>query len=298
MQLKLKPLMAIVSLLILFMGISVHADTTVKKYDCDLTAVEQNQLVETHAPLGIPNYSKLLVRRAFVMDYSEKHRIPLWAYWRATQENSDTPTRKGKWKAFRTDPTVKNPVNDDDYKYLTIRNPLGIDDLYARGHLVPYFISGGDRNDDGKDAEIEEDTKLPIEDIYDACTVFEVNNMTNITPQYQKAFNGSGGNWYRLETKIRKAVKAGAEYFIVAGVILGDNPKMTGNPKDEKPDDIVVPDMFYKVIYNTGRKDAEAYLFAHEKNIESKGCSLNDSLEDCRKELEVIEDLLGFKLLP
>jgi transposase len=69
--------------------------------------------------------------------------------WHVVPEYLDTPKRKGRWANFRTDPDIANPVEDDDY------NGLLEDFDIARGHIAPYFISGGDRDDDGKDAEIE-----------------------------------------------------------------------------------------------------------------------------------------------
>src|SRR3546814_17228692 len=67
------------------------------------------------------------------------------------------------------------------------------------------LISGGDRNNNGKSAA--KTTKgHPADDIEDACTVFEFNYMSNIAPQLHSRFNGSGGLWYKLETRIRERV--------------------------------------------------------------------------------------------
>ncbi|MBO6544074.1 MAG: DNA/RNA non-specific endonuclease [Alphaproteobacteria bacterium] len=110
----------------------------------------------------------------------------------------------------------------------------GKEDFYACGHLAPYFVFGGDGDSDGIDSEIEEDLK--VEDIDDACTVFETNYMTNIAPQLHNSLNGLGGPWYKVETLVRDLAKLGQEIHVLAGTIFGDaSIKTAGNPNDNRP---------------------------------------------------------------
>ncbi len=62
-------------------------------------------------------------------------------------------------------PDIPNPVRTADY------NGAGSIDV-ARGHIVPCFISGGDRDDDGLKAA---NNQGALADLDDACTIYEVN---------------------------------------------------------------------------------------------------------------------------
>src|SRR3546814_1893293 len=81
--------------------------------------------------------------------------------------------------------------------------------------------------------------------IEDACTVFEFNYMSNIAPQLHSRFNGSGGLWYKLETRIRERVAGkGKSVHIIAGTVFGDGDAHVVGPDE----DIFVPHMFYQII--------------------------------------------------
>lgn len=54
-----------------------------------------------------------------------------------------------------------------------------------------------DRDHDG----YEKDFK--VEDIDDASTVFEINAMSNVAPQFYDKFNFSSGVWWNLEYDVR-----------------------------------------------------------------------------------------------
>ncbi len=74
---------------------------------------------------------------------------------------------------------------------------------YAVGHLAPYFISGGDRDNDGTNAANGDD----------AQTVYEINYFGNMAPQHHdnfilrsiKAHHGARSAGKRLQTVARHA---------------------------------------------------------------------------------------------
>lgn len=224
----------------------------------------------------------ILIRRGYVTEYDVARRVPRWTAWRATPAYLHPPKRKGRWARFRTDPDVGNPVRRTDYNGL-----FGALDL-ARGHIVPYFIAGGDRDGDGKDAEIETDDKLPVEDIDDACTVFEINFMSNIAPQFHSRFNGAGGLWFALETKVRKdIVGAGKAIHIIAGTVFGGSEIRKVGPDA----DIHVPHMFYKILI--AKAGVVPFLFVHTAKVGTKGCPLDAALESCIVTIGDIEAVTG-----
>ena len=149
---------------------------------------------------------------------------------------------------------------------------------------------------DGIDAEIEEDLK--VEDIDDACTVFEINYMTNIAPQLHNSLNGSGGPWYKVETLVREQAKDGEEFYVLAGTIFGNAPiKTVGNPNDSRPDTIGVPHMFWKVIVSDGH--AFGFLFEHDAQLhpDNLGCPLKETnVQHCLVPIPEIEALAGIRL--
>ena len=156
----------------------------------------------------------------------------------------------------------------------------GKEDFYACGHLAPYFVFGGDGDSDGIDSEIEEDLK--VEDIDDACTVFETNYMTNIAPQLHNSLNGSGGPWYKVETLVRELAKLGEEIHVLTCTVFGDAPaKLVGNPNDARPDTIAVPHMFWKVIVRGNY--AFGFLFEHETLLHSDSLDCAPLRSKCPK---------------
>lgn len=224
----------------------------------------------------------ILIRRGYATEYDAARRVPRWTAWHATPAYLDTPKRKGRWARFRTDPDVGNPVRKNDYN--------GLFDAFdlARGHIVPYFIAGGDRDGDGMDAEIETADNLPVEDIDDACTVFEINYMSNIAPQLHGNFNGAGGLWFALETAVRKDIVGGGKAIhIIAGTVFGDADIDKVGPDA----DIQVPHMFYKILIADA--GAVPFLFVHTAKIGSKGCPLDAALESCIVTVGDIEAVTG-----
>jgi len=137
------------------------------------------------------------------------------------------------------------------------------------------------------DAEFEDQRGLPVEDIDDACTVFEINYMTNMSPQLPR-FNSQGGAWYDLETKTRKEVDAGATYQIIAGnLFLQDDPKTIQNGGLS----ISVPDALYKII--SDGIDTTGYLFFQEETFGMPfGCLPKADVSECKVPLDYLRTVL------
>lgn len=258
---------------------------------CALSEAQADALVAEHVYGGPLDDSTLYERRAYVMAYNAEQLVPSWAAWHVTPAYIDTPKRDSHWKAFQSDPELPT-VKDSDYDHW-----FSSDFNFARGHIAPYFISGGDRDNDGQDAEIESSYKT-VEDKDDACTVYEINYMSNVAPQYHNRFNGSGGEWYKLETHVRKdLVKTGGSFNVFAGtVFMADKPVMKMGERDDAPEtwQIGVPHGFFKVVIDPAKQEAVAFLFDHAGDLQ-QGCNIDDGkkLEPCIVSIESVEAATG-----
>jgi endonuclease G len=229
---------------------------------------------QSHFFSGQPACNDLHARIGYVLCYDATRRVPDWVAYRVEPAFRDTPERKGKYKSFRTDPDVSNPVKDDDYDGLF--NSRG----YARGHLAPYAVMGGARDDDGQTAEDD--------DPEDNLTIFQANFMSNITPQHHHQFNGSGGLWFELERFIQDELVDDQELtvWVYAGIVFG-----AGTPEKVGPnDDIHVPPMFYKFVTWIDPDVDEpvflAFLFPHQRTS-------HGDIDDFLVSIDVIEALTG-----
>ena len=257
--------------------------------DCRLSALQQQQSLAEHLYGGAPDASVLYPRHGYILAYNAEYRVPRWVAWHAAAQYRDTPKRSSRWSQFRSDPEF-NDVNDKDYAGW-FNTPYN----FARGHLVPYFIAGGDRDGDGKDAEFE--GTLDIEDEDDACTVFEVNALSNITPQFHTRFNGEKGLWYKLETQVRSMIDKGGDYQLFAGtVFLQDHEVMRIGKRRQSASEwkIGVPHGFFKIVIDENKQQAIAFLFDHQADLPA-GCSLDAQLEDCIVPVSRIEEVTGLQ---
>ena len=222
----------------------------------------QEKTNNEHLPYGTTSSgSEIKQRTAYVMQYNSEYRIPNWVAYHIIPEYRKSPKRKGRFKKFRKDTSVDNPVVTADYT----------NQGYARGHLAPYFISGGDRDGDGNYAKLEGES-----DEEDEQTVFEINYMTNISPQHQVCFNGAGGVWYKLETFIRKKLieEGQGEVWVYTGSIFDDELNKMEPIGPEK--NIQVPNSFFKIVLqkqNDGELTALAFKFPHYIKDESGECN-------------------------
>ncbi len=238
----------------IFLVIGIHSVSAQKLYSELING--QDSIYNEHVLGGSPDSIELpvYIRQGYVMQYNNAYRIPNWVAYHVIPDYLNTPKREKKYKRFRTDPDIDNPVKKDNYT----------GSGYARGHMAPYFAMGGDRDKNGKYADLFDDNSDP----YDDTIVLQANYMSNIAPQDQNALNGAGGPWYALETVIRKKLikKEKMDLNIIVGTII-DNPnelKKLVNKRGET--DIVIPERFYQVfIYKDDTKDyvTAGFLFPH-----------------------------------
>lgn len=302
-MIKSMPLSIVITLV---MGLSnqAQARTSLKECAISITPEIQQQLFDEHIRFGLPSFDNVDIRHSYAMAFDDVHNIPKWTAWHAIKEYQDTPIgsknkkRYGAWGAFRGD-SVFTHASLNDYKGWYKKEDI------IRGHLTPYFISGGDRDNDGLDAEIEGSNDE--EDAFDACAVYEVNSMANITPQYHHSFNGVGGAWFTLEADVRKILKSGQDLNIIAGsVFLDEDINYIGNLKDAYSTwDIAIPHGFYKIILDNNQNKAFAFLFGHDRHIPN-GCdtrsetgeTIKHQPSDCITSIGNIEALTGMKFFP
>lgn len=217
---------------------------------------KQRVIYNEHVFGGQPDNDSILVRKAYIVNYNSKWRIPNWCAYHITKDYLNTPKRKSRFKRFRDDPDVKNPVSEDQYDGLL--KSLG----YARGHYAPFKILGGDRDNDGKYAKLDKKSDKDEE-----LTVFEGNYMSNIAPQLHYGFNGSGGLWFKTERWVQdKVVSDSLEVWEFSGGLIHDDRNIELVGKDKN---IAVPDQFYKVVIKKGSNefpDVLVFLFPHNDN--------------------------------
>ena len=238
---------------------------------------EERALIETHVFGGIPACADLHIRQGYVLCFDGARRVPAWVAYKVQPDFLDTPPREGRFKSFRTDPDISNEAKDSEYVGLSASRG------YARGHMAPYAVMGGDRDGDGLLAEEDDD---------DAQTIFQANRMSNIAPQHHDGFNGSGGLWSKLERWIQDTLveDGDQEAWVFAGTVFG-----AGEPEKVGPDDdIHVPPMFYKIVVAEGFSTAEpkvlAFLFPHQRIG-------HGAIEDFTVSIDVIEAMTGLNFL-
>jgi endonuclease G, mitochondrial len=249
-----------VKTIIIFSLCVIAWNTQAQKTSNEFTAKER-ELYAEHIVQGQPDGSKpVYVRQGYVVRYSEKYRIPEWTAYHVTPAYLKCPKREGRFRIFRKDPEIKNAVVTEDYT----------GSGYARGHMAPYFVMGGDRDRNGVFANAE----IDAEDPYDDRTVFEANYMSNISPQDQDALNGPGGPWYALETAIRKKLvtKHKMDLHVYAGSIILDPDHYFVMHNKKGTTDIAIPDEFFQVIIYYDKDKARyitaAFLFPHKEDPE------------------------------
>lgn len=229
-----------------------------------------------HAYGGIPSDGAFIERQGYIVQFDPIHKTPRWVAYHVKPSYLDTPPREGQWGKFRDDPDLTNEATEQDYKnqFNSWRN-------YAKGHLAPYFISGGDRNNNGINA-VNGDPE-------DAKTVYEIMYMSNMAPQHNNNFNGSGGLWYKLETYVRDTLlkEQQKEVWVIAGCIYGQGSYDTiGNG-------VEVPPMFFKIVVTEteGKAKVLAFLFPHQ--IKKHG-----EIQDYLVSVNLIEAMTGLDFFP
>lgn len=225
----------------------------------------ETDTVSRHIYGGMPSCDNLLERQGYVLCFNDARRVPSWVAFRVEPDFRNTPQRKGRFKSFRDDPDLATEARDADYDGLLSSKG------YARGHLAPYGVMGGDRDKDGAYAADDPD---------DARTVYEGNYMSNIAPQYQDGFNGSNGLWYALERWIQDGlIHCHDTIWVFAGCVFDKKELERVGPGN----DIHVPPGFFQMVVVedvTKTPHVLAFLFPHQKvrrgNIEEYLTSVDD----------------------
>lgn len=234
---------------------------------------EQKTLLDEHVMGGLPGIGFTLIRQGYVASYDAERRVPTWVAYHVTPAYLDTPKRESRFSRFRTDPDLDNPVVRSDYTHSG----------YARGHLAPFAVMGGDRDADSLRADLDND----ITDLDDEKTVFEANYMSNMTPQHQAAFNGAGGIWFKLERWIQDTLvkEDSMDVWVFAGSIFGP-----GETEHIGPDSsIAVPPLFFKMVITKDEEDDPrvlAFLLPHHR-------VRHGDIEDYLVSVDIIEALTG-----
>jgi len=252
--------------------------TTLAPPSCQAFNETEQERIDEHCPWGLPSTQDLLIRTGYITSYDEDRRIPLWSAYHLEPEYRKTPQRKNRFSTFRKDREVENGVITEEY--IGLISTRG----FARGHLAPFFVMGGDRNGNGKLADLDK----TISDEEDEKTIFEANLMTNIVPQHHSAFNGPGGIWFKVETYIRSQLVDVEELdvWVVAGCVLGPK-KMETTGKNQ---DIEVPPAYFQII---AVKETEvdfpmvaAFLLPHHR-------VKHGEIQDYMVSVDVLEALTG-----
>lgn len=254
------------------------------------------QLVDEHIYQGMPGYDNILFREAYILSYNHKHRIPNWVAYKVEPGYTNTVPRYGIFNSFRVDQNIPNPVRDQEYVGL-----YNGGEGYARGHLAPFNISGGDRDGDGLygvadtngDGVVNADDMKDLElwefvsDANEISRVYEINHLSNVAPQDHDGFNGGGGIWRDLERYIQDTVveEQEKEVWVYAGTVLGrgEMEKVGTN------NDITVPPMFFKIVVrndNHGKPLVLAFLLPHHKEAHGE-------IQDFLVSVDIIEALTG-----
>ena len=231
-----------------------------------------------HVYGGIPSNGSFIERQGYIIQFNAQKKTPKWvAYHIDPSFVEDLPPREeSQWGKFRQDPDLSNESTEKDYKnqFRTWRN-------YAKGHLAPYFISGGDRNGNGQNAAAG--------DAYDGKTVHEIMYMSNMAPQHHNNFNGSGGLWYKLETHVREELVRTRQkkVWVTAGCIYGPGKY------DSIGANVEVPPMFFKIVVTEeeGKPVVLAFLFPHQ--IKKHG-----EIQDYLVSVNLLEAMTGLDFFP
>lgn len=206
--------------------------------------------IEEHVYGGLPSEGVPIERAAYVLEYDHEHKAPRWVAYHLVPEYRLVPPRESPFEDYRPDPDLDGEPTSADWAG-AFQDPIR---GYARGHLAPYFIGGGDRDGDGSTAEGG--------DADDAQTVFELNYFSNLTPQAHSAFNGAGGAWYEVETRIREELLAEhGELWVFAGPIFGPGTY------DTIGDGVEVAPLFFQIVIWEAAETPrwEAYLLPHHQ---------------------------------
>ncbi|MEE8295790.1 MAG: DNA/RNA non-specific endonuclease [Sphingomonadales bacterium] len=160
----------------------------------------------------------------FALSYNHFTKTPFWVVERLQAKNL-LGTANRKFSNFKSDPRLEK----ESQARLADYRGSG----YDRGHMAP----AGDL----KSSQIAMD-----ESFY----------LTNIAPQVGVGFNR--GIWRQLEEKVRGWVLERGELYIITGPVYYDYSPVIGEGR------VVVPDAFFKIIYDPRTFEALTFLLPNQ----------------------------------
>ncbi len=269
------------SVVVLVAACSMYGSTVQPSF-----TAEDQALIDEHVYGGLPSTNNIHVRQGYILSWSPSTRTPSWVAYHVVPDYMKHPKRKGRFSSFRGDPDISNEPTSADYTGLLASRG------YARGHLAPFAIMGGDRDGDGDYAEYHPNS-TNVGDAYDAETVYQSNYRSNIAPQHHTGFNGGPDLWYELERWIQDDLvkKQESEVWVFAGCVFGQGtPERVGTNAD-----VAVPPMFFKIVIlddpNADPPIVLAYLLPHQR-------VRHGELDSFLVSVDVIEALTGLDFFP
>ena len=204
--------------------------------------------------LGVPCPSDLVIdREGYALGYSTRNSQPLWVTYRLTDFEVTNRVCK-RFGFFLPDPTVK-------------------EHFYVGASPEDYFRTGYDRGHMAPAADMHWSTNAMLESFY----------MANISPQTASL---NRNTWAMAEAFAREcAVKEGSVFIVTGPICTNDNPKTIGIGN------VVVPDAFYKIIYDeTPPEKMIAFVMPNDKP--------NANMWLYATNVACVEELTGMRFFP
>jgi len=183
----------------------------------------------------------------YAIAYDYQAKIPTWVAYKVTRRSIDTNATERK-NSFYVDRRIpkEHRSNSKDY------SKSG----YDRGHMAP---SGS------IDYSIQANKET-----------FFYSNIAPQVKEFNRAMHQYEGAWGELENIVRRWSRRYDELYIIAGTHYGENSKTIGSG-------VVVPDYFWKVVYDAERSHAIAFLMPQDKNTMRKMNSYLVSIDDIER---------------
>lgn len=201
-------------------------------------------------PYGKPqlkgNYIELC-RKGYVVIYDNEKKIPFLTYEHLTPETIGRG--QSERTPFKVDVQVAPQYRSGPKDYANTH-------LYDRGHLANAQNAGDDE------------------------AMADTMKYSNLVPQ---VYTFNRGSWKTLETQIAKAVRRGADLYVITGAVTTGSTLTIGKG-------VVVPTDLAKVVIDKATAGEVIYIMPNETN--------NKSYKDFKKNRDQLESALGVDVTP